>query len=259
MLRWSMGLLLWLMLGAIARPARAQTDEIQVYDASIAPAGVVSLTWHDNFTPDGARTPDHPGGVIPNHALNGVTEWAYGVSDWMEAGLYFPLYSITDGDRVLFDGFKVRALFVKPDAVHSRFFYGVNFEFSYNTHHWNADRYTQEIRPIIGWHLGPVDVIFNPILDNSWKGFSNLTFAPAARLAWNASSHWAVAAEEYSDFGPLRGFLGHEQQSHQFFAVLDYTGSRLQVEAGVGCGLTPASDHRVIKLILMRDLNTPRR
>lgn len=33
----------------------------------------------------------------------------------------------------------------------------------------NQNRNTQEIRPIIGWHLGSYDLIINPILDNSYK------------------------------------------------------------------------------------------
>jgi hypothetical protein len=158
----------------------AQTDEIQVYDARIAGPGVFNLTLHDNFTPDGRAVPDFPGGVVPNHALNGVPEWAYGVTPWMEAGLYLPLYSYAADGSLTFNGFKLRALFVKPDAAHQPFFYGVNFEFSYNTAHWDQNRYTQEIRPIIGWHLGKIDLIVNPIFDNSYKGFSRLDFAPAS-------------------------------------------------------------------------------
>ena len=73
---------------------RAQTDEIQVYDAGIAPVGVFALTWHNNFTTSGARAPENPGGVVPNHSLNGVTEWAYGLARWSEAGLYLPLYTV---------------------------------------------------------------------------------------------------------------------------------------------------------------------
>jgi hypothetical protein len=241
------------LLVALCGPARAQTDEIQVYDASIAPQGVFNLTWHNNYTPSGRALPEFPGAVVPQHSLNGVTEWAYGVAPWMEAGLYLPLYSITDSGAVQVNGFKLRALFVRPDAAEHLFFYGVNFEFSYNARHWDSRRYTQEIRPIIGWHLGRVDLIVNPILDNDWDGFGRLDFAPATRLAWHASRKWALAAEEYADFGPLRGFYGASAQSHQLFGVFDYDGP-IAVEAGLGFGLTAASDHRVVKLILSWDL-----
>ena len=234
--------------------AHAQTDEIQVYDAEIAAPGVFNLTWHNNYTPDGRRTADYPGGTVPNHTLNGVPEWAYGVTDWYETGVYLPLYSVTDG-HLQWNGFKLRQLFVKPDAAESRFFYGINFEFSYNSPHWDANRYSSEIRPIIGWHVGRLSFIVNPILDNAYKGIPKLDFAPATRLAWTLTPAWKIAAEEYDDFGPVSHFNDHGHQSHQLFAVADYTTRWINVEAGVGYGLTAASDRCVLKLILSRDLN----
>jgi hypothetical protein len=154
-----------------------------------------------------------------------------------------------------FNGFKLRALFVEPDAGNQHFIYGINFEFSYSTEHWEQNRYSQEIRPIIGWHLGPWDLIVNPILDNTYKGISQLTFAPATRVAYNFGKVWAVAAEEYDEFGPLRAFYAPDQQQHQIFGVLDYKGKLWSVESGVGLGLTSATDKVVLKLILSRDLN----
>jgi hypothetical protein len=61
-----------------------------------------------------------------------------GVAPWFEAGVYFPLYSIARDNSVLYDGFKLRTLFVTPDAAKRNFFYGINFEFSFNTAHWDA-------------------------------------------------------------------------------------------------------------------------
>lgn len=236
--------------------AQAQTDEIEVYDAEIAEPGVFGLTWHNNFTFSGPRQAQYPGGVVPEHSLNGVPEWAYGVTDWFEAGLYMPVYTVTRDHGFLLDGFKLRLLFVSPHAAERRFFYGANFEFSFNTHHWNPDRYTSEIRPIVGWHLGRFDVIFNPIIDNSYNGgFGGLQFVPAARLAWNVSPVWTVAAEEYSDFGTFHRFEPSSRQSHQLWAVIDHHARSFTLEAGLGFGLTGASDHRVFKLILERDLN----
>jgi len=63
-------------VGVDAPVARAQTDEIQVYDAQIAAPGSFNLTWHDNYTPDGRTGPDYAGGIVPNHTLNGVPGWA---------------------------------------------------------------------------------------------------------------------------------------------------------------------------------------
>ena len=138
------GLLVW------PHAARAQTDEIQVYDAGITAPGQFNLTWHNNFTPSGRTQPAFPGGIIPNHALNGVPEWAYGVTDWFEAGTYLPVYTVTNDGQLLFDSVKLRALFVIPNAHDRTFFYGLNFELSYNAPHWEPSRFSGEMRPIIG-------------------------------------------------------------------------------------------------------------
>jgi hypothetical protein len=65
----------------------------------------------------------------------------------------------------------------------------------------------------------------------------------------------AVAIEEYDDFGPLHQFYAASQQAHQLFGVVDHTTKFMDIEAGVGVGLTNGSDKLQLKLILSRDLN----
>jgi hypothetical protein len=229
-----------------------------VYDAAIAEVGKFNLMLHNNFTPDGRKTSDFPGGVISNHAEVGVAEWAY-VTDWFEQGLYLPLYSFSTKDGPTYNGFKLRWLFVKPLAEQHKFFYGVNFEFSVNQKQWNPRHFTSEVRPIIGWHLHPVDIIVNivnPIMDTTYTGgFKSLDFAPAIRVAWNLSDKWAFAAEVYADYGQFRQIYSASEQSHQIWAVMDHTAKFLGIETGIGFGLTSASDKVTLKLMLSRDLN----
>lgn len=241
-------------LASAPRLASCQTDEIQVYDAVIARPGQLDLTWHNNFTPSGRSTSDFPGGIVPDHALNGVPEWAYGITDWFEAGLYLPVYTRTRDGALLFDSAKLRALFVVPDAHDRSFFYGLNFELSYNTPHWEPSRFSGEIRPIIGWHLGRYDLIVNPILDTEFNGFAQLEFAPAVRAAYNVNRRMALALEEYADLGPLGHFRPASGQQHTLFAVLDCGTSRSALEFGIGKGLTRASDSTVVKLMLTHTL-----
>src|SRR5436853_1103326 len=105
-----------LILLAAPRAALAQGDEIQVYDGGLAPVGKFNLTLHNNFTPKGIETPSFPGAIISHHSLNGVPEWALGVTNWFEAGLYLPLYSIDTVQGAKINGFKLRALFAVPKA-----------------------------------------------------------------------------------------------------------------------------------------------
>ncbi len=119
---------LTLFLLAAPMVALAQTDEIQVYNAEIADQGVFNLMLHTNYTPIGRKTPDFPGGIIPNHSVNGALEWAYGVTGWFEQGLYLPVESAySQGRGGSLNGFKIRELFVRPNAADQKFFYWGEF------------------------------------------------------------------------------------------------------------------------------------
>ena len=241
--------------------ARAQSDEIQVYDGGLAARGVFNLTLHNNYTPRGAKTPGFAGGVTPDRSFNGVPEWALGVTDWFEAGLYLPLYTHDAKLGFGVDGAKLRLLFAVPHGDDRTFVYGTNFEFSVNAKRWDTHRVTSEVRGILGWHLNPqIDVIVNPIVDTAFDGFGNLDFVPSTRVAYNANKSWSVAAETYSDFGAIKGFSPPTAQSHQVFGVVDHvTRSGLEVEFGAGVGLTGASDRLTLKLILSKDLTGGRK
>ena len=94
-------------------------------------------------------------------------------------------------------------------------------------------------------------------MDNSYKGFSRLEFVPASRLDYKIDDTWTVAAEEYDDFGQLRAFLPARDQFHQLWAVADFTGNPISIEAGVGFGLTPGTDNLALKLMFSSDLTGP--
>jgi hypothetical protein len=246
-----------IFLAVVPATALAQTDEIQVYDATIEPQGKIGVTVHSNFTPIGRKTPDFPGGIIPDDSVNGGVEWAYGVRPWMEQGLYLPVFTAySKGRGGSIDGFKIRELFVVPHAQDRKFFYGVNFEFSVNYSYWESRTITSEIRPIVGVHVHKVDLIYNPIVDTDYRGgFGGLEFVPAGRVAYNFNKNWAVAAEEYADFGPLRQFYKTNDQFHEVWAVMDYHTRFVDIETGVGVGVTSGADKLTFKLMLSRDLN----
>jgi hypothetical protein len=254
LLRRSLAGLLLLAAGAWPATALAQTDEIQVYTGELVAPGEFTLTLHNNYTFDGAKTPAFPGAVVADGSLNGVPEWAYGVNDWLELGAYFAVYSRTRDAHYVSDSAKLRATFAVPHAEKRNFFYGVNFELSHNAHRWDEKRTTGEIRPIVGWRMGSVDLITNPILDTAFDGLGQLDFAPATRLAWNASSKWAFAVEHYADFGTLRHLAPSSRQEHALFAVVDYDG-KPGVEFGIGHGLNGSTDKLVVKLMLNWSLN----
>ena len=241
---WLGGAALWL---AAAHPARA-IDEIQVYNAEIAAVGQFTIQQHLNYVPLGVKEPPFPGGLISNNSINGTPEFAYGLTDWWEVGLYLPF--AIENQVFYSNAFKLRSLFVSPHAGQRDFFYGVNFEFSRETPPFAQTRYAMEIRPIIGGRNSDYEFIVNPIVDIGFGKYGEQHFAPAARVARKFEQDVYFGLEYYSDFGQIGSFPSFANQEHTLFAVTDFKLGVIDVNFGVGYGLTPASDRWVIKTIL---------
>jgi hypothetical protein len=231
----------------LARPAQA-VDEIQVYNAGIAAPGQFTIQQHLNYIALGVKEPPFPGGLVSHHSINGTPEFAYGVTDWWEVGLYLP-FAIQDR-QFLSDSFKLRTLFVSPNAAERNFFYGVNFEFSNTTPKFSQSRFGLEIRPIIGIRNADYEFIVNPIVDIGFGKYGEERFTPAARLARKLGPDLFVGLEYYSDFGQIGSFLTPADQQHTLFAVTDFKVGDFGVNFGIGYGLTPASDRWVVKTIV---------
>ncbi|WP_291687475.1 hypothetical protein [Bradyrhizobium sp.] len=235
------------LAAAAAQPAKA-TDEIQVYNAGIAAPGQFTIQQHLNYVPLGVKDPPFPGGLISHNSINGTPEFAYGVTDWWEVGLYLP-FAIKD-QQFLSDAFKLRTLFVLPNAEQRNFFYGVNFEFSNTMPRFSQSRFGMEIRPIIGVRNADWEFIVNPIVDISFGRYGEADFTPAARVARRLAPDTYVGLEYYSDFGEIGNFSKPADQQHTLFAVTDFKLGVFDVDFGVGYGLTPASDRWVVKTII---------
>ncbi len=224
-------------------------DEIQVYNADINEVGQFSVQQHLNYTMKGLPDPAYPGALVSNHALNGTPEFAYGVTPWLELGLYVP-FAVNEQGQFLSNNIKLRTLFATPDAGKKDFFYGMNFEFDFPSWAFVPSRFAMEVRPIIGWRNKEWEFIVNPIIDFAWGQLGTVDFAPAARLARNLGDDRFIGLEYYSGFGTPGNFESFQQQSHQLFAVTDFKIGEVDVDFGVGYGLTSGSDRWIAKTIL---------
>src|SRR4051794_39773635 len=96
----SLGRRCWVLAAvtvAFSVAARAD-DEIQVYTGEIAEVGKWTGQHHFNYAIKGRNEPEFPGGVIPDRTLNATQEFAYGVTNWFEAGFYVPWAIDKDGN-----------------------------------------------------------------------------------------------------------------------------------------------------------------
>jgi hypothetical protein len=231
-------------------------DEIQIYNAQIAAVGQWTFEQHLNYTFNGRKQADFPGGLVPNHALNGTPEFAYGMTDWWEIGFYVA-FAVSGSGAFLSNGAKIRTLFAVPHAGERNFFYGVNFELSYETPAFSQTRFASEIRPIVGVRNKEWEFIVNPIVDIGLGALGEADFLPAARLARNLGQDRFIGVEYYTDLGKIGDFLPFEQQRHQIFGVTDFKLGGFDIELGLGYGLTSGSDRLVAKAIIGYDFPVP--
>jgi hypothetical protein len=226
--------------------------EIQVYDGTADAPGAPGVELHLNDLATGNRQ-----AVPPEVPLNGqfhaTLEPSIGIKPFWELGAYLQGAVRSDDGVAGFAGVKVRSKFVTPPDWDPHWRLGLNLELSYLPAAYDADRWGSEVRPIIAWHDPNWLFAFNPILDQSLAGTGaseGPEFEPALKVARRAGPV-ALGFEYYATLGPLSGFLPWREQQQQIFEVVDLISvEHLEVNFGVGEGLTETSRGIVVKAIV---------
>ncbi len=129
-------------------------------------------------------------------------------------------------------------------------------EIGYQRREFSADTWTWEIRPIVDRQLGRWYLSFNPTLDRSFHGPSvnrGVEFSPNAKVAFSFTKKIAGGLEYYAAYGPITGFDPLHEQQQQFVPSIDIDfGPQWEFNAGIGVGVTGATDHLIVKCILGR-------
>ncbi|HKI95097.1 MAG TPA: hypothetical protein VJ992_07385 [Gemmatimonadales bacterium] len=252
MRRVLVGLALTVML-AVPQMAVAQDNtEIQVYGADLVAPGATMVELHSNFTFRGRA--DTVDGVLPTrHAFHETLEITHGFTSIFEVGFYL-FTNERAGDGAAVTGVHVRPRFRIPASWHLPVGLSLSNEIGYARRKFSPDTWTWEIRPIIDQTIGPVYWSFNPVLEVALHGESAGQapgFSPNAKVAVQVVPWMQMGVEYYGALGPVSGFDPLQAQEQQIFPALDFNFSpNLEINAGVGFGLTNATDKLLAKLIL---------
>jgi hypothetical protein len=158
---------------------------------------------------------------------------------------------VNEQGQFLWNNFKLRTLFATPDAAKKDFFYGLNFEYDFPSWPFVPAHFAMEVRPIIGWRNPQWEFIINPIIDFAWGGqLGGVEFVPAARFMRNLGEDRFIGLEYYTGLGNPGNWQSFQQQAHELFAVTDFKVGEVDVDFGVGYGLTPGSDRWIVKTII---------
>jgi hypothetical protein len=248
--------------GAWLVPSRALASdpfEIQVYDGTANAPGTPGLELHLNQVGDGDRAARGPM-LSTHHQTHATLEPSMGVTQWWELGAYLQSARRADG-TLDFAGGKLRSKFVTPEKWDAHLRLGVNFELGWLPERYDASRYSAEMRPIVAWEGRHWLFALNPIVGVPLAGAGfreGPGFEPALKVMLKLQEQLGVGFEYYADLGPIASPAAWRDQEHYLYEVIDLLAiENFELNAGIGEGLTPASNGVVMKLIVGYSFDPP--
>jgi hypothetical protein len=251
-----------MLLGFVAFSARAQDNyEIQVYGSDTVPPDHTMLELHSNFTFSGSK--DDVDGVYPTeHAFHETVEITQGITPWFETGFYI----FTSADEIYgwqWVGDHIRPRVRVPEDWKWPVGVSLSLEFGYQRYHYSPDTWTLEVRPIIDKQLGRWYLALNPTLDRSFHGPSvaqGVVFSPNFKAGYDITKRVNMGIEYYGSVGPVTGFDAVRDQQQQIVPAIDLNlGADWEFNAGLGVGVTRATDHLLFKMIVGRRFDWSRK
>lgn len=235
-----------------ANPAAlAAPHEINVFDEHLEEPGEVELEMHVNYA-RGRNTPDFASEIPPDKVWRVMPEIVFGLKGNSEIGLHLPAQRDASG-KYHADGLRLRFKHMRPREETQRWFAGFNVEWGYDRPHLSEDRHNFELRGIFGRRDEHWLVAFNPILAWVIKGANKSgkpDFEASLKVMREVGNDFALGVEFYNGFGRLDNFAPRREQDRMLFFALEYEGKGWEINFGVGFGLTPVSDDRVVKAII---------
>lgn len=224
-----------------------------MYDGTADPPGVPGLELHLNDWATGNRTDYTPPEASLHGQVHATLEPSLGMTPFWEIGAYLETAWRPEQDTYDWAGVKLRSKFVTPPEFDPHWRFGVNLEISYLPPTFDHDRWGSEIRPIAAWHDPRWLFVVNPILDQSLSGADakyGPSLQPALKIAVTTGPV-ALGIEAYATLGQVGALLPWREQQNLLFEVFDLVSvERLELNVGVGEGLTEASSGVVFKMIV---------
>lgn len=239
-------------IGLMAHPVfAASADEIQVYTDAINQPGEFGLEVHSSYVIEGDPEPAYRGDIPSDHLFRITPEFSYGLTKTLEAGFYLPMAIDKDGN-FYWDGAKIRLKFI-PSLQSDLFFAGVNWELGCVSKRLEESRWDMELRPILGFRRSPWLVAFNPILGWALSGDEASAWPsldPALKVQYDIIDGIGIGFEYYANLGRMDQIQPLPQEEHAIYAAIDVNKGLLDLNLGLGYGLTESTDKWTVKMII---------
>lgn len=229
----------------------AASEEIQVYLDDLSAPGQFGVDVHNNFVFKGAHTPGYPGETPPHRQYRLTPEFYYGITPTLELGLYLLASRAAEGNSRL-DGSKLRLKYIAPHDDKVGAFWGLNLEVGKTALSASETPWNGQLKGILGWRSGAWTLGANPNFDWSLsKGGGPVAASLDIKVARQVAERTQVGVELYSDLGPAKAVQAWKRNAKTLYLVLDQElGHEIDLNLGLGRGLTPDADRWTLKLIV---------
>jgi hypothetical protein len=236
---------------ALASPALAAPEEIQVYMDELNARGEVGLDVHVNNVLRGDGATDYPGAQSSLHRTRITPEFSLGLGSGFELGAYLPLATLGPDATPRVDGWKMRLKWLAPRKEEG-FYWGANWELGRVGHALDINPWNSEVKLIGGWRRGKWVVGANANIDFVVSGPqpSPASLEIATKLGYKLTPRLMLGVENYNGMGEFKS-LGHlPANEHGTYLVADASIGRWDVNFGIGKGYGANADHLVMKMVI---------
>ncbi len=226
--------------------------EIQIYPTETDPQGHLDLELHSNSVT--SATGSEAKSEIGPYQIHETLEATYGVLPYLEVGQYLCTAKLDNG-HYEYAGSRTKMHFGIPQTMDWPVSFGGNLELDYMRRAAEDQPLTLEMRPIAETHLGKFTLIANLPFNKPFAGpgtHKGVTISPQGEVEYDQLFRWlSPAIEYYGDLGPIRSLPGVQHQQHFIVPALNFDLlPQMEINIGVGIGLTRASNGTFVKTIL---------
>lgn len=233
--------------------------EIQIYPTETTPVGILSLELHSNSVISATGAAAHQ--QLNPYQVHETLEGTYGLTPHIEVGQYLATAKLSNGDYE-YAGSRTKCHFGISATDFWPLRFGGNIELDYMRRAAEEQPLTLELRPIVETSFGGFLVIANLAFEKPFRGpgtHQGFTFAPSGQISYKLLPWLAPTLEYYGDMGPIAYLPNVQEQQHFLVPTLNlFVVPQMELNAGVGWGLTHASNGVFLKAIFGWDFEVGR-
>jgi hypothetical protein len=226
--------------------------EIQIYPTETDPQYHLDLELHSNSTTTAVGSEARS--QIDTYQIHETIEATYGLLPYLEVGQYFCTAKLDNG-HYEYAGSRTKMHFGIPQTMDWPVSFGGNIELDYMRRAAEEQPLTLEMRPIAETRIGPVLIVANLPFEKPFSGpgtHKGVTISPQGQIEYEGLLTWlSPAVEYYGDMGPISSLPGVQHQQQFIFPTLNFDFlPQLELNIGVGFGMTRASNGTIVKTII---------